>query len=103
MQYIDLGRQHAQAAKRPPVFDEATGRKFVEEMLRHWDAGNEQGLFWLGRYVDLLQTLLERNIREKADNELWDALCVSVEDRNVIIAQYELMVHKLLGHEVKKH
>jgi hypothetical protein len=98
--YIDLDRQHAQAAERPPTFD---GRKFASNMLLHWDAGREQGLFWLARYVDLVQALLERNIRDDAEGKLWDALYASIEDRNVIIAQHELMVHKLLGHEVTKH
>jgi hypothetical protein len=60
-------------------------------------------LFWLARYVSLVERLLEQNIRDDAEDKLWDALCKSVEDRNVIIAGYELMISKLLSDEVTKH
>lgn len=69
----------------------------------HWDAGREQGLFWLAHFVDLAERLLEGNIRDDAEGKLLDALRESVRDRNVLIAQYELMVHKLLEVEVTKH
>jgi hypothetical protein len=101
--YIDLDRKHAQASKRPPTFDEATGRRFASDMLLHWDAGHEQGLFWLAHHVDLIEKLLERNIKDDANDKLWDVLYKSVEDRSVIIAEYELMIHRLLEEEVTKH
>jgi hypothetical protein len=53
--------------------------------------------------VALLEALLERNARDKADDKLWDELHGSIDECNRIIAQYELMVNKLLEKEVTKH
>ena len=101
--YLELDRLHAQGAERAPMFDAATGRRFTEDMLMQWDVGREHAMFWATHYVALLEGLLERNARDKADDKLWDELHGSIDECNRIIAQYELMVNKLLEKEVTKH
>ena len=80
------------------MFEEGTGRRFTEDMLMQWDVGREHAMFWATYHVALLEALSERNARDKADE-----LHGSIDECNPIIAQYELMVNKLLEKEVTKH
>jgi hypothetical protein len=58
-------------------------------------------------HVELLQQTIENRMADDQDAEAWIKLrqqwAAAIDERNTVIAQYELMTAKLLDREVVRH
>lgn len=107
VRYIALQAKLAEVMGDKPAFDDQTGKRLIALALAEWDGGREHALLWLTAHVELLQRTIENRMADDQDAEAWLKLqqqwAAAIDERNTVIARYELMTAKLLDQEVVRH